>query len=189
MEEMSHILVKQKNKEAVAQLYNRYGKKLCSYAVYKWNIDTDEAWELVYKTIYRVLDQADKYTFESEEKFASFVFRVFINYIKNHIRDHVSKQPEIDSLTNMKDVAVNEENISKPTKVINILSQELDKLEDWQRILLLLRAQEVPYAEIAKLINKPEEQLKVYHQRLRKQITEKLLLRINQSNPSHNANV
>ena len=63
---------------------------------------------------------------------------------------------------------------------LKILQQELDKFEDWQRILLLMRGQDVPYSKIAEFVNRPEKQLKVYYARLKKQlhdqINEQLLL-------------
>ncbi|MBK6985309.1 MAG: hypothetical protein IPH32_11365 [Bacteroidetes bacterium] len=53
-----------------------------------------------------------------------------------------------------------------------ILQQELEKLEDWQRILLLMRGQDMPYSKISEFVKKPENQLKVYYARLKKQLTE-----------------
>jgi predicted metalloprotease with PDZ domain len=46
-------------------------------------------------------------------------------------------------------------------------------LEDWQRIILLMRAQEYSYEDIANYVDKPVEQLKVYHMRLKKTVAEK----------------
>jgi DNA-directed RNA polymerase specialized sigma24 family protein len=61
---------------------------------------------------------------------------------------------------------------------MNLLKEELEKLDDWERMLLLLRSQDMPYATIAKFVNKPEEQLKVYYSRLKtalaKRMNEKL---------------
>lgn len=60
---------------------------------------------------------------------------------------------------------------------VAMLREELEKLEDWQRILLLMRSQEMPYSEIAKYVNKPEEQLKVYYSRLKNALTVKMIER------------
>jgi len=65
----------------ITVVYNRYGKKLYAYAVTNWNVTEDEAWNLIYKTLYKVLDSYHKYEFASEEKFASFIFKIFINYL------------------------------------------------------------------------------------------------------------
>lgn len=41
-------------------------------------------------------------------------------------------------------------------------------------MLLLLRSQDMPYSEIAKFVNKPEDQLKVYYSRLKKALTKRM---------------
>lgn len=162
--------------ELITEVYNRYGKKLYSYAVRTWNTNEDAAWELVYKTIYKVIDSYTNYTFESEEKFASFVFRIFINYLRNHYRDN--KQEKMLEFLTIDDVSPEEETAQAPVTITNeklkALNEELDKMEDWQRMLLLMRSEGKPYSEIAQYIDKPENQLKVYYQRLKEQITKKL---------------
>jgi DNA-directed RNA polymerase specialized sigma24 family protein len=55
---------------------------------------------------------------------------------------------------------------------MRLLKAELDKLEDWQRILLLMHSQGCSYADIAKYVNKPEHQLKVYYGRLKNRLAE-----------------
>ncbi|MCE3281192.1 MAG: hypothetical protein K0S44_3383 [Bacteroidetes bacterium] len=54
------------------------------------------------------------------------------------------------------------------------LNEVLEKMEDWERMLLLMRSEGQPYSVIAKYIDKPENQLKVYYQRLKEQLTKKL---------------
>ena len=162
----------------IAETYNRYGKKLYSYAIHTWNLGEDEAWDLIYKTLYKVIDTYKKYQFESEEKFASFIFKIFINYLRNHYRDSkkaAEKFPlsDIDSmeLQNKAEPIVSEaiENLK-----LEALNEELERMEDWQRMLLLMRSEGRAYSEIAIYIDKPENQLKVYYQRLKDQISKKL---------------
>ncbi len=57
--------------------------------------------------------------------------------------------------------------------VMLCLQKVLQTLEDWQRIILLMRAQDYSYEDIAKYVSRPEKQLKVYHMRLKKVLTEK----------------
>jgi DNA-directed RNA polymerase specialized sigma24 family protein len=45
-------------------------------------------------------------------------------------------------------------------------------MEDWERILLLMRGQDISYSEISKFVHKPENQLKVYYARLKKKLLE-----------------
>ena len=58
----------------------------------------------------------------------------------------------------------------------------MDKLEEWQRILLLMRGQDMPYNEISAFVNKPENQLKVYYARLKKQLLENVSAELNKLN-------
>ena len=69
---------------------------------------------------------------------------------------------------------------------LKILEEELDNLEDWQRILLLMRSQEIPYSAISKFVNKPKYQLKVYYARLKKLISEKINKQLNTTKAEKN---
>lgn len=160
----------------LTEIYNRYGKKLYSYAIRTWKLNEDDAWNLIYKTLYKVIETHKNYTFETEDKFASFVFKLFINYLRNDYRDKKNSALDVSSV----DVSTMQlQSGTAPTEVqpnqkLVILSEELDKMEDWQRMLLLMRSEGRPYSEIAQYIDKPEQQLKVYYQRLKETITKKL---------------
>jgi RNA polymerase sigma factor (sigma-70 family) len=160
----------------ITAAYNRYGKKLYAYAITHWNVTEDEAWDLIYKTIYKIQDTCHKYTFESEEKLASFIFRVFINYLRNHYRDNkTSKTLEWMPMDDV-DLSTHEERnmLENPNKNLKALNEVLDEMEDWERMLLLMRSEGRAYSEIATYIDKPEGQLKVYYQRLKEKLTKKL---------------
>jgi RNA polymerase sigma-70 factor (ECF subfamily) len=162
--------------EFITTVYNRYGKRLYSYAVTHWNLNEDTAWNLIYKTIYKVADTIDNYQFESEEKFASFIFRILINYLRNHYRD--SKKERVVEFSAMEDVdlsaKIEEEDLVPENKNLKALNEVLDEMEDWERVLLLMRSQGQAYSEIANYLDKPENQLKVYYQRLKEKLAKKL---------------
>lgn len=169
--------------EFVGLLYNQYGKKLYGYAIKNWNVSQDQAWDLVYKTLYKTIDTYKNYTFESEEKFGAFIFKIFINYLRNHYRDSKKQQEKLDVTTEINPAELYNQPAANPSEPsnnpkLNALSEELEKMEDWQRMLLLMRSEGRPYSEIATYINKPEEQLKVYYQRLKESITKKIYERL-----------
>lgn len=147
-----------------------------SYAISNWNLNEDEAWNLIYKTIYKVLESYHNYEFVSEEKFASFIFKIFINYLRNHYRD--TKTERLFEFKAMDDVDLSskkENTHEEPVnKKLTQLNEVLDQMEDWERMLLLMRSEGRPYSEIAIYIDKPEHQLKVYYQRLKDRLTKKL---------------
>jgi RNA polymerase sigma factor (sigma-70 family) len=175
----TYELISNRDKESIRVLYERYGKKLFGYALKKWKIGEDENWELVYKTLYKVIDTHASYRFADEAKFSAFVFTIFINYLRNFYRDKKNLPVEIVELDESFEETAVPENETVASPSVNFLQSELDQLEDWERMLLLLRSQDVPYSEIAKLTGKNEDQLKVYYGRLKKKLFERLNEKIN----------
>jgi RNA polymerase sigma factor (sigma-70 family) len=170
--------LKDKDNKAIAWLYDRYGKKLYGYAITKWKLTEDDSWDMVYKTLYKVIQVSDKYRFEDEGKFSAFIFRIFINYLRNHYRDTKTKGIVTTELlqTHEKlssDRKESEEEGEKLSPLMRCLQKALQLLDDWQRVLLLMRAQDHSYEDIAGYVNRPGDQLKVYHMRLKKVVAEK----------------
>jgi RNA polymerase sigma-70 factor (ECF subfamily) len=171
--------IRKKDKKAIAALYNSYGKKLYGFAIAKWNVNEDEAWELIYKTLYKVIDVIDKYTFESESKFNGFIFQIFINNLRNQYNEKKSKQLEMVDMktieyTLQEKESAEEEQQPSNNPYMNCLKKILEQFEDWKKILLLMKAQNYSYEDISNYVNKPSEQLKVYYMRAKKILTEKV---------------
>jgi RNA polymerase sigma factor (sigma-70 family) len=162
--------------DLVKDLYEKYAKKLLGYTLKNYLIGEDDAWNLVYKTIYRMAEIHDRYHFENEKKKIAFLFKTHINYLRNYYRDNKSfehKNQEVKLREEM--AAITNEDLQVPeSRQLTCLQNQLDRLEEWERILLLMRGQEVPYSEIARFVNKPEKQLKVYYARLKKQLLEQM---------------
>jgi len=122
------------HKRGVEWLYQKYGHKLHGYAVKVYNVSEDAAWDLVYKTIYKMLEIIIDHSFESEDKFAGYMFRTFVNYMKNFFRDEKTKTggAVIISLEESKRDFANKSKEAKPNEQMQLLKSELDKLESWQ---------------------------------------------------------
>lgn len=88
--EDNHTLSTEKSnkKWLLEELYQTYGRKLYGYATTSWKLDKDTSWELIYKTLYKVIDTQEQYHFDHENKLAAFIFRVFINHLRNYYRDN-----------------------------------------------------------------------------------------------------
>lgn len=175
----TYRLLSENNNEAVKVLYEVYAKKLLAYTCKNYTIDKDDAWAIVYKTIYKMADVGSGYTFENEQKKSAFIFKTHINFLRNYFRDNKSFEKnnrEVDLTEHFAD----KEQELQPTQNLPllVLQQELEKLEDWQRILLLMRGQNMPYSKISEFIHKPENQLKVYYARLKKQLTDNVNLEL-----------
>ena len=181
MQKNTYILIKKKKRKSADVFYQRYGKQLLGYAIKNWQsesyrIDEDIAWDLIYKTFYSIIDNIDKYSFDSEQKFAAFVYRSFLNNLRNYFRDNKKRQINTNDNHDLEAFPNPDSKSSEnDSEQLQELKAELAKLEDWQRILLLLRAQKMPYSEIAKYVNKPQEQLKVYYARLKQKLSSNML--------------
>lgn len=169
----TYSLLSNANNEVVKSLYELYAKKLLAYTSKNYTIDKDDAWAIVYKTIYKIADVQSNYTFENEQKKSAFIFKTHINFLRNYFRDNKSFEKNNQEVE-LHDNFTDKEPETNPTQnlPLTILQQELEKLEDWQRILLLMRGQDMPYSKISEFVKKPENQLKVYYARLKKQLTD-----------------
>src|ERR1700751_5800692 len=129
------------DKKAVQAFYEKYAAKLFAYTRKNYEtINEDDAWTIVYKTIYKMAAVKHKYTFENLNKENAFVFKTHINYLRNFFRDNKTfegKNFEVE--LNEKHGSVEEETQPIESAQLKILQKELDKLEKWQRILLLMR--------------------------------------------------
>lgn len=172
-EKPTYQLLKKSPKKGLEKMYTLYGTKLCAYALKNWTISEDEAWDLIYKTMYKIEQNIASYDFENEAKFGAFIYKVFINYLRNYYRDQKNKTISTTELNYETDIE-DQNSETKESENIKQLNFALEQLEDWQRMLLLLRAQDMPYSEIAKYIDKPEQQLKVYYGRLKNKIEKQL---------------
>ncbi|MEM0997376.1 MAG: sigma-70 family RNA polymerase sigma factor [Bacteroidota bacterium] len=198
-ERPTYEILRTQREAAVEVIYERYGKKLYSYAINSWHLDEDTTWEIVYETLYKTIAKIDNYEFTSEKKFGSFLFTIFCNNLRRHYRDKKKREerlsfstfneqnfeaaksdPELYTERKVQEqmVEASLQSYRQPEtpedSLMKIMEACLAKMQDWERILLLLRSQDMPYGEIAKYVSKPADQLKVYYQRARKKL-EKLI--------------
>jgi RNA polymerase sigma factor (sigma-70 family) len=163
--------------QVICDLYNTYAKKLLNYTRKNYGIDEEDAMSLVYKTIYRIAELDEAYEFENESKKQGFIFKTHINHLRNYFRDNKTfeaRNYEVE-LTDIPEQSIT----SKSDPKMNLLQKLLDEMEEWQRILLLLRGQSMSYSEIAIYVKKPEKQLKVYYSRLKKKLLEDMNAELN----------
>lgn len=173
MKKSTYSVISKNKKKGLELFYKRYGKNLLNYGISKWKIDEDTAWELLYNCFEKIHKSIDKKEFENEKKFGNYVFTSFLNLIRNHIRDQ-KKNIEIDKNEKLENISNFEEEESIESVDMVLLKQELDRLKDWERMLLLMRAQKMTFSEISKYVDKPADQLRVYNQRLRKKIMQNI---------------
>ena len=91
----TYKVLKHHKENGIKLLFEQYSKKLLLYASLTWKLEEDIAWDLIYKTIYKTADTIERYEFENEQKFAAFIFKIFINQIRDHLRQAKTAAREI----------------------------------------------------------------------------------------------
>lgn len=178
-------LIGNKDSKGLEELYQVYGSKFYAYAIQRWNLSEDDAWDVVYKTLETLVLKLPNYEFKSQALFEGFMFKVLVNFLRQHFR---SKRHAQESEIEFVDLN-NEEMPYQISKQINktafteyyktesvenpallILNEALNKLDANDKDILLLRAQNYSYDEIAALLGIDNNQLKVKHHRAKQKL-------------------
>lgn len=160
-------------KDRLAFLQERFSQQLKGYAIHQWKLTEDEAWDLIYATFLE-MSKLEQPAFENNKHLKNYLFRAFINRLKNYLQRNKSKEI-VDYREDLTSIQSATETAHANSIEALALEEALDRMEDWQRMLLLLRAQGMPYKEIGKYVDKPHDQLKVYYQRLKKELEKELI--------------
>jgi len=165
--------------ETAERLFKDYADRMYSFAANVWKFSEDDAWETIYQTIFHIAKVYHKYEFPDDKALANFLITAFNNRLKNKRRDR-QRDPIIIQFESIEEQVDQDEFKSTIGNAEKVVSESLDELEEWERILLVQRSLYIPYTEIEKLTGKPEQQLKVYYKRvlakLEKIIKEKISL-------------
>lgn len=193
MKEYTEILdlLKSQQQNGLEQLYENYGKKFYSYCIRQWSLAEDDAWEIIYKTLETLVLKLSNYDFESQAHFNNFLYKVLINFIRQHFRARRNQEDHELMLLDFQD---DEDSAAIVTKLLNeqafkdyyaleivdnpailALKEALNKMDEQEKDILLLRAQNYSYEEIAKLLAIENNQLKVKHHRAKKKLVQTLI--------------
>jgi RNA polymerase sigma-70 factor (ECF subfamily) len=191
-------LLRNQDKKGLKMLYTEYGANLYDYAVSRWKFTEDEAWEVIYKTLETLLNKVHEYEFESQKHFENFLFKVFKNNLGQLYRTKKRNEENIRFLTMDQIQLVNdgdeeEWNANIPdsnilhdyfsdglnentSPLFKNLQAALEALKQNERDLLMLRAQNFSYREIAEMLGleEKEEQLKVKYLRAKKKLIKQI---------------
>ncbi|HYQ58530.1 MAG TPA: sigma-70 family RNA polymerase sigma factor [Draconibacterium sp.] len=187
--------IKSKEKKALESLYVHYGAKLFSFSQTNWGVSEDDSWDLVYKTLFKVVEVVDRYSFDSEKHFQNWIFKIFKNELYQYYRktgnqtsfknfvsldtikiERIDFDEELQSLLEKTDFLnnvtiesyLNQEETSSPT--IIALEEALDEITDFEKHLLLLRVQGFTYKEVASFLEVENKDLKIKFLRAKKKV-------------------
>lgn len=178
------------DREIAERLFEQFGKRLYYYAIKAWHLDEDEVWDVLYNSLYGFIKSYSDRKFTSKTDVEKLLWKIF----KNRLRDKYRQKKRLE--TQYREVPYEEalprgaEGFSEPASssdtehvlvegsadnpVLLRLEAILDGLKDWERQLLLCRANSIPYTDIAAMTGIKAESLKVYYQRLKNRISSEM---------------
>ena len=151
----------QGNKESFAEIYDQFIEKIYRFIFYKtFNRETAE--DLTSQTFLNVLEKIT--TFNPEKgTFSGWIYTIARNQIIDHYRAQ-NKEP-----INLSDLIQSSVNIEAEVILSEEISQVLsllDKMKEEQREIIILRVwDEMPYNQIAALLNRSEASCKMIFSR------------------------
>ena len=187
-------LIDAKDRRGWENLYLLYGKKFYGFAVTKWSFNEDEAWNIVYQTLETIILKIGDYKIESQAHFDNLIFKIFTNFLRQEYRrlKKISEEFQILSYGEMEIAVADEtekvtdENLKIPfdkeffreyfetedteSSKITELKKALNKLAPFEKDLLLLKANNYSYDEIAKMLKVDNNQLKVKYHRAKNKL-------------------
>lgn len=193
------------DREIAERLFNHFGKQLFYYGVKSWNFSEDDTWDILYDTLYKFINSYGGQTFSSTRQIESLIWTIFKNKLRDKYRQKKKKDgyyqevpyPE-ETLSNgagehaedtdirwlkYSEQVLMEDKVEDP--ILSELEVILDELEDWERQLVISRANEIPYSQVEEMTGKSIDFLKVHYQRLKKRIAGKLEERIKGRGEAH----
>lgn len=167
------------DREIAECLYKAYGANLVRYAIKSWQQDEDDAWEILYDTLYGFINSYSAQTFDSEKQVGALVWKIYRNKLKDKLRQKKRKESFlIDGLDSLETVwlekSASRDEYTEKNPILSELEVILEDLKDWERQVLICRANDIPYKIIEEMTGRKKDFLKVHYQRLRKRISEKL---------------
>jgi RNA polymerase sigma factor (sigma-70 family) len=187
-------LIDAKDKKGWEALYMVYGKKFYGFAVDKWLFTEDEAWDVVYQTLEAIVLKIGEYEIENQAHFDNLVYKIFINFLRQSYRKKKSRLEQIQfvplvELDLYEGMQEDEEKVSNSpipfdnaffnensegdnieSPKLSLLSAALNQLEPLERDLLLLKANDYTYDEIATMLKIKNNQLKLKHHRAKRKL-------------------
>jgi RNA polymerase sigma factor (sigma-70 family) len=184
--------------EGLTALYERYGKYLYGYTLKNWQLDEDESYDILYKTMEAVGKVILRYEFSSDNHFSNWLFKIHKNNILQFVRAKKSREHIIISYNDWKQEANELENDtflidefeqviekingvdpytdnSKSNPLMFAMQKALQSVSDLERDLLLLRMNNYSYDEIAVMLGIENNQLKVKFNRAKAKVQKKTL--------------
>jgi RNA polymerase sigma-70 factor (ECF subfamily) len=167
---------KQKDSIAFAELFDFYYPKILSYSL-RSTLNLDYAKDIVSNTFIKVLNNLDRFELRNENSFNGWIYKIATNEIYSFFRKQNKYKLIIDdenysfNLSDDNDAAKKiKENIERD-ETLKMLNKAINRLNnDHQTIIRLRYFEDLPYEEIAQIMDKNETTVRVYSKRAKEKL-------------------
>lgn len=185
-------------REGLSLLYECYGKSLYQFSSRNWNLDEDECYEVLYKTLETVGKVIARQEFSSEKHFTNWLFKIHKNNTLMFVRSKRAKEEvefktvdwqeeyleaeEDNGSVNFEEASFlpassgqlyEESNTVNP--LFNAMEKALQSINEIDRDILLLRMNNYSYEDIAAMLGIENNQLKVRFLRAKGKVEKKTM--------------
>lgn len=167
--------VRERSDEAFSKIYVEYKKMIYNFVKdYLYFSSTSEAEEIVDDVFVRVYLKV--HTLKDLTKFKSWIYQIARNLCKNYIRDKKLKNINLKITDDVVDEKINMEGFFEKKEVKEFVYNEIQKLDDKLRELIILKYYEgLTFSEISKITNISIGNLKYHMKTALNKILEKLI--------------
>lgn len=160
---MKRVLEKQ-DKDSFAEIYDLYIEKIYRFIYFKISNKT-EAEDLTSEVFLKLWDYLIETTEKEIQSFSGLIYKIARNSVVNHFRDKARRQEcSVDYLENMSIDLARKDDIEKVETGIeaeNIIKLLKKLKQEYQEVLVLKYIDELSTAEIAKILNKNQINVRV----------------------------
>ncbi|HLF19400.1 MAG TPA: sigma-70 family RNA polymerase sigma factor [Bacteroidota bacterium] len=194
--------LKNGSRTGAGHLVDLYQNRLISEAIHVFHIPSLDAEEIVSDVLLSVIQRIDMFDFtRSDGDFHFWVMTIFRNRVRDFTRHQALTEGLTvnfaeSAMEDAKEYSENELEVTRSilqqyetslrsqddnadgektsSRKLQKITEILDSMETWERVLLRCRALDIPYEEIAQYTEKTVNQLKVYHARVKKKFVKRL---------------
>jgi RNA polymerase sigma-70 factor (ECF subfamily) len=131
-------LIKEDDPKVLAELYDRYSKKLLGYFINMFKGDVEKAEDFLHDLFLRIMDK--KHLFKTDKKFYSWIFTIASNMCKTEFRQPIVKSLRVDQETeNAKELMVEDSSQMDKAAFKNDLKNQIDQLSHEHKVVFILR--------------------------------------------------
>ncbi len=169
MSESEEALIERAKRDpnAFGELYERYVDRIYNYIYYRTS-DVPEAEDLTARVFYRALGHIEEYNHRGAP-FAAWLYRIAHNLVANWHRDRSRrKYIRLDDLISVVEKSASPHSQAEQSERARILLDAIVRLPaERQQLLILKYIEDLPNADIAKIMGRSEGAIKsLYHRTL-----------------------